>query len=232
MSCTIDRTLRRGSVLMEFVIVLPIYLTFLGAVFATGEMALKSIQLASTERSVAHERCDGNWSFGAFQTALAKQFSLGTVDTVTGTSRSLVADTSYNGPWTQFVAGKATDFYWLPTWTRSWLQYPADLYRVQVAWNAIRSIVSKDVNNVRSYNFYTYLRVPGTRGRGYRSWAAKELSGTLGDWTKVYNEPYLADDADGKKVDDKGGANGREPLSDPDKKSDYERYSPFVDWSD
>lgn len=234
MSCTTDRTWRRGSVLMEFVIVLPIYLTFLGAVFVTGEMALKSIHLASSERSAVHEQCDANWSFPAFQLACLRQFSQGVVDAVTGTSRSLVADADFNGSWAMFMAGKATDVYQLPTWTRSWLQYPARIYGAPDVWGVAKTIFSKDDINAShfNYNFYTYLRVPGTRGKGYRSWAAKELSGTLGEWTKVYNEPYLPESKDGKALNGSGSATGRGPLSDPDKKSDYDRYGQFVDWSD
>ena len=43
----------RGSVLMEFIIVLPIYIILFGGVFMWGDMAVHSIRLASADRTMA-----------------------------------------------------------------------------------------------------------------------------------------------------------------------------------
>ena len=45
----------RGSVLMEFIIVLPIYLVLFGGVFMIGDMAIHATRLASAERTVAFD---------------------------------------------------------------------------------------------------------------------------------------------------------------------------------
>ena len=45
----------RGSVLMEFIIVLPIYLVLFGGVFMIGDMGIHATRLASADRAVAFD---------------------------------------------------------------------------------------------------------------------------------------------------------------------------------
>lgn len=231
MSCTTERMLRRGSVMMEFVIVLPIYMVFLGAVFVVGEMALKAIQLSSADRSQAHEKGDGNWSSGIFSQSKSRQFFEGFVDSVSGVGNFMVADRSIAGPWSQLTAGKATDRYSLPTWTKGWLQaLVVHGLDADESWGQVKPITSKDASNARTYNFYTLVRVPGSRGRGYRAWDAKELAGVTGKWTDVWREKEA--DIDGGSLDSSGGADGRDPTDNPDSRDEYHRYEPFVGWSE
>ena len=49
------RCSRCGSVLMEFVIVLPIYLVLFGGIFMVGDISIHSIRLASADRTAAFD---------------------------------------------------------------------------------------------------------------------------------------------------------------------------------
>ena len=49
------RSFRRGSVLMEMIVVFPIYLVIFGGLFLLGDMLIKVARLPSAERSVAFE---------------------------------------------------------------------------------------------------------------------------------------------------------------------------------
>lgn len=231
MPCSTDMFSKRGSVLMEFVVVLPLYLLFMGSVFVVGEMAMKAIHLSSADRARCHEAGDSDWSSGVFTASRTLQFVEGFVDAVSGGGIYRVADTGIAGPFSQLVSGKATDRYSLPVWTRGWLQYPARVAGIVDTWGQVKPIVSKDVSDhVRAYNFYTLMRVPKSRGRGYRAWSAKELSGLDGKWSDVYGEEYA--NADANRLDRSGGADGQDPRSEPNKKDEYHRFDWFVDWSE
>ena len=231
MPCSTDMFAKRGSVLMEFVVVLPIYLLFMGSVFVVGDMAMKAIHLSSADRARCHEAGDSDWSGGVFAESRVRQFFEGFVDAVSGAGNFRVTDTKIAGPFSQLVSGKATDRYSLPAWTRGWLQYPARVAGIVDTWGQVKPIVSKDISDhVRAYNFYTLMRVPKSRGRGYRAWSAKELSGLDAKWSDVYGEEYA--DADAQQLDRSGGTDGRDPQDEPNKKDEYHRFDFFVGWSE
>lgn len=138
---------RNGSVLMEFIVVLPIYMLLLGFVFLVGEVSLHAINLASGDRLLALQRENSTWTepMGEFEkaaspTKTAKDDSLpddralayrdGTVKTDArassydyGERAGLVADTSFRGAWSMVVAATVQDNYTLTPWTRGWVLF-------------------------------------------------------------------------------------------------------------
>ena len=68
MSCTTNRhAFRCGSILMEFVMVLPIYIFLFGAIFLIGEIGLNAIRISVGDRSLAMDADDGEgYSFAPF----------------------------------------------------------------------------------------------------------------------------------------------------------------------
>ena len=129
---------RRGSILMEFVLVLPIYIAFLGMVFAIGEMGLKAICLAAGDRLGAFARGSDDTddarsflqkklvamnvanlvSYGDDVMVTAYQDDVDFAELVTYRK-----DSSFKGAWAWLVAATAEDSYALPPWARGWLQY-------------------------------------------------------------------------------------------------------------
>lgn len=125
-----------GSVLMEFVIVLPIYFLLLGFAFVTGELALHSIQLAGgADRSLAHSTA----AFDAFKRAAspgkdpdAEAQHLSYAGDGGGTERvseyhskniEWTWNESFQGPWSKIVAATVSDYYTLTPLTRGFVAF-------------------------------------------------------------------------------------------------------------
>ena len=132
------RLVRRGSILMEFVLVLPIYIAFLGMVFAVGEMGLKAMCLAAGDRLGAFARgsddTDDARSFlrtKLFAMNASNLLSYGddiktsaySDDVDFAELATYLKDSSFKGAWAWLVAATAEDNYALPPWARGWLQY-------------------------------------------------------------------------------------------------------------
>lgn len=123
---------------MEFVLVLPIYIAFLGMVFAVGEMGLKALCLAAGDRLGAFAR--GGDDTDDARSFLQKKLFAMDFGNLLSYDDDVVAmdysddvdfaelatyrkDTSFKGAWAWLVAATAEDSYALPPWARGWLQY-------------------------------------------------------------------------------------------------------------
>lgn len=142
----------RGSVLMEFVIVLPIYMLLLGFAFVSGELALQAIRLsASADRTcaMAHDKFDlfkravsphdardgangGDWDQDAtwqeddaFMHSYEGDPNGGTLAVSEYATNKIegVADADFEGPWTKVVAAKVKDDYTLTPLTRGFVAF-------------------------------------------------------------------------------------------------------------
>ena len=203
MSCTTDRP---GSVLMEFLLVLPIYLVLLGMVFAVGEMGVKALSLALGDRIGAHAVVAGDKS--AWQLLLQRVFAVngenlitwtddvseaGHVDSLSRESAVWVPDADAPGPWYAMGAATAEDSYALPPWTRGWLQYADDRFRRTTgdrsnADGALSDLIrmgslvrvpirSKDWDVSRTRAYNYYTLVRTPQGRAsYHAWSAGNLA--------------------------------------------------------
>ena len=132
---------KTGSVLMEFIIVLPIYMLLLGFAFVIGEMSLTTIHLAGSgdrTRAFSSDEYDLEKPFEKFETAAspdkdgrtefdyngdADMGSSVKVSDYNGESSVYVADNSIEGPWVEMTAGNVVDSYTLPPWTRGIVAY-------------------------------------------------------------------------------------------------------------
>lgn len=134
---------RKGSVLMEFVIVLPVYLLFFAGVLTIGDILMKTARLSAADRTAvlmeAHEEtpaADPLWNRMARMlfpgdrrypnrplwykdditvTAFQDVLSRGT--------RHHLADPAFSGAWSWQVAGTVTNLYALAPQTRAMMQF-------------------------------------------------------------------------------------------------------------
>ncbi len=123
----------RGSVLMEFIIVFPIYLVLFGGVFMIGDMAIKTTRLASADRTRAFDVAATPRTGQGVDNSLGwyqikdKLFPPSTVhvDDVKNEWYRHYGDPhkSFKGPWTVTVGAKVRDEYKLAPWTKGWLAF-------------------------------------------------------------------------------------------------------------
>ena len=142
MSCITKRSRNRvcaGSILMEFVIVLPIYILFFGMAFALGDIGLKAIGLASGDRLGAFAKGMEEMTMAKVQ-LMTRLFHM-TPDQILSYNDDIRTDAlsdqvmfssaltyrrdgEFQGSWTWLASSSSCDAYALPPWTRGWLQYP------------------------------------------------------------------------------------------------------------
>lgn len=243
MSFTIDaplrrhRRVRRGSILMEFVLVLPLYFALFGYLFLLGDMGLKAISLAAGDRDAAMDAGDRmEWSYG--------RFSLGQL-TDTGlrpaSAMTLRADESFQGAWSWQTAGTAVFDYKLPGWLSGFVVYPFLVHGSAASGGPLQDFAkgrtvelrSKGRETERRYGYYTLKRTDLARDpAAYRNWAPNELvgRGMSRHWYTVASEPYA--NADASDLDANGAAQARDENPDtPNGAKEYKRFSLFVTWS-
>ena len=258
MSHITDST-NRGSVLMEFVIVLPIYFLLMGFVFILGEMGVKTVCLASSDRAVAFDTGrSGDWDTAVRQKVASDQFKKGESANLTFAGNTYRVDAmSFNGSWSCLSAGLSVFKYRLPIWTHGWIAYPHHHFSLTTgtdpesidgtlgkllssAGNAVEFIVSKETS--RRYYYYTLKRTLLSRKPdAYRYREPKYLTesnvkGKSGDETgvfwydKVYDEGYADPNPD--SVDGlMGAAQAADQFLGNSPRSDYNRFFTFMEWS-
>ena len=252
MSCSTD--FRCGSILMEFVLVLPIYIFLLGALFLVGDMGLNAIRISTGDRDVAMDAGDRNLhSLGPFwnQQMGDEKENVTAVD-----SRTYRADENFQGAWSWQSAGKTSFSYRLRSWGSELVSYPFLNYNGSTSAGGILGTLvgggavvfhSKDYSlsdKVRSYNYYTLKRTDLARGpTAYRNWDSWDEDGKqdtsiscLADssggrqywYSKVYREEFANSDPD--KLD--GARQDKDSLpSYPNGRKEYTRFPMFVTWS-
>ena len=252
MSCSIDS--RRGSILMEFVLVLPIYIFLFGALFLIGEMGLNAIRISTGDRDVAMDAGDKTGhSLVPFKN---KQMGEEKGNVTAVDSRTYRTDTDFQGAWSWQSAGKTSFSYRLRSWGSALVSYPFLNYNGSTSGGGIlgtlvggRAVLfhSKDYSlsdKVRSYNYYTLKRTDLARDpQAYRNWDSWDEDGKqdtsisrLADssggkqywYSKVYDEKFA--DSNPDKLD--GGSQGGDSLpSRPSGRKEYKRFEGFVTWS-
>lgn len=167
-----DMRSNRGSVLMEFIIVLPIYMILMGMAFFYGELSLHGVNLAaSADRTAAVVRGGEGWSgwngysAASAETAFARAISPfrehfrdealtyreeGTSARPSSYTRrhfGEVEDSSFKGAWTWLVAATVEDNYAMTPWTRGMVGTWAHLERLVKMENAPQGLGSDSVLN-------------------------------------------------------------------------------------
>ena len=240
---------RRGSVLMEMVVVLPIYLILFGGVCIVGELLAKSIQVSFGDRTAAH---DVQSNSGGWNEIVSSVLNL-ELDNPICELYEYYADQDFQGPWALCAGAKATDRYTTFDGPRNQLRFSERFVNnateeasipglAQAPWNqGTVDIVSKDIpedkdkKNARKYNYYTYKRVRYSSGdlkKIYRAMPeSPEEAGRLVDamslsasWKRgVVDESYP----------NTGGDESNHKTNPPKLENrEYHRYGTFVSWSE
>ncbi len=217
---------RRGSVLMEFVLVLPVYVAVMGGALWIGQRSLDAINLRSSDHWSV-------WSAGnRFQrrmpaaVALRGMFPRSTVAN-TNTVRRLEDEHGY----LQFIGGKTTIYQMRPSYIDNWMKMP---YTASGAEPPLwMRVPETTMTSSRFGNKYTQCIIMRTKASGTakRHWhssliADKELwkfDGKDSEYPKKW-EIKLLDSV-------KYGNDGKEEGKEPAKIDFYERYGPYVEWS-
>jgi len=245
MSCSID--FRHGSILMEFVLVLPIYIALLGVLFLLGDIGLSAIRISSGDRDVAMDAGDRDgYSLDQFkerQMGVEEKRNISSVN-----SRTYRADESFQGAWSWQSAGRMYFSYKLRSWGSALVSYPFLHYGGSTSGGGVLATLvgggnsefhSKDFSvgdgPVRAYNYYTLKRTDLARSESaYRNWSSDRLvlfSEGRQIWDgKVYDEAFA--DASGDNLDS-SSQSADDVLPDvPDGAGEYKRYQKFVEWSE
>lgn len=233
-----ENTHRRGSLLMEFVIVLPIYMALFVFAFTLTDVGLAVFDAVVGDRNVQHERTKGQ-SWEAFNENQVRpgEENEGRMNVETKTLR---ADSNFKGAWTLFTAGKATFDYvphsYLAGWISSVLFRDDDSFGGilrTLANNQSVALTSRDKDDARHYGYYALKRSTLAReANAYRQWVPARLR-YENCWTcNVRDEPFVSTDA--ATIDDENNQMDPDSLPDlePEKESgDYSRKEQLMRWS-
>ena len=252
MSCSINS--RCGSILMEFVLVLPIYIFLFGALFLIGDIGLNAIRISTGDHDVAMDAGDREGhSFGPF---MSQQMGEEKSNVTAVDSRTHRANENFRGAWSWQSAGKTYFSYRLRSWGSELVSYPFLNYNGSTSAGGILGTLvgggaavfhSKDYSlssKVRLYNYYTLKRTDLARDpQAYRNWDSwdeggnqdvsrsrlVDSSGRKQYWqSKIYNEEFA--DSNPDKLD--AGRQGGDSLpSRPSGRKEYKRFEAFVTWS-
>ncbi len=205
-----DKRVKNGSVLMEFIIVLPIYMILLGMAFFYGELSLHGVNLAaSADRTIAGTLGGKDWNgFGNYGVSnargdVARAISPnrdfadttltyreeGSTESPSKLSNRLggeVKDRGFEGSWTWLVAAKVEDDYAMTPWTRGMVGTWAHLERMVKMKNPPKAVSGDSVLG-RLFN--------GNLGR--TSMTGKDLGGDV----KIYSYYTLMRNAKGRIQD-------------------------------
>jgi hypothetical protein len=233
-----------GSVMMEFLLVMPIYFALFGGTFWIGELFMhrqKLLQLdrnASFHAGIRHDRGSLSvMSLGRYFFGDPAGFDSPTLTDARQT-RALKTDKDQY-PWAMAVGGKATMRAPTPPWTKGWM-------KVETLWNSLILTTTElqistqplTANNETTYNFLSaaLMRTKGSE-QGYRSWEPRQIAdeGAMPVTSAVWNEKvYQADDP--FKTVQQYRSNLSSLQNDtakpsPPTRRDYERYEMYWTWS-
>ncbi len=232
-----------GSVLMEFVIVLPLYICLFGMLFLIGDMGLKVAALAVGDRAAAFDA--GDRSGTSFLPFSLNQW-IEDVFLPTSSSKTFRAKENFKGSWSWQAAGTSSFEFRLPSWGGGkLLEYPYLTYMqggvgsgddlgILVNGGTV-TLRSKDRSSVRVYNYYTLKRTELARDdAAYRNWSEGRLTAFAESldqyWHRcVYEEDFADSDAEHLEESDQ---ESDELPSLPSERKIYKRYSTFIDWSE
>ena len=193
------RTMRAGSVLMEFLIVLPLYFALIGGIFAVGEILYKTIGLSVAGRLKA---LSPDRNAEAADLELCGMFPLTVYDddermmsvasTVLGKkARTLRTDEEFRGSWSWQSAARVSATHAVPPWSKGWIASAADFFdsatqsdqvgkkvlrvagSVQAIFSDFLSLVAME-RTERKYDSYVLARTQVGRN-GFRSWKPKNM---------------------------------------------------------
>jgi len=226
---------RRGTVLMEFVIVLPIYMVLLSTIFLWGDMGLKAVILAFGDMCVT---VDGTDHVGYSYSKFADK-SLLTDGLSAATRKDYRVDRSVKGSWSAQYAGRTGYTYKIYSWMDGIMGYPLSIYG-----NASPGIVEtlagggsvlldgKGMERKRMYNNYILRRTELARSPSVcRNWKSDALLGRSDGkrgWEWSRDELYA--DPNAKALE--GSDSSQDTLPSPRSLGKYRRYGQYDSWTE
>jgi len=230
------RSRREGSIMMEFVLVLPIYAMLIGMLILWGDMGLKAIALASGDRCVAFDGTDREGrSYSQFSSIEIIK------DGLSGkTSKDYRADRNVKGPWSAQYAGRIGYNYRMYSWMNGMIGYPLQRYGNAssgildtLVGGGIVPLDGKCQERVRMYNCYTLRRTEQARDPAVcRNWDADALLG-LSDgkrgWEWSRDELYADSSAENLES---SHSLSNDSLPNPVSLGRYRRYDAYDGWTE
>ncbi len=215
---------RRGSVLMEFVLVLPVYMATLGGILWLGMKSLDAINLRAADHW-------GVWMAGnRFSTrtpailALQSMFPRSTIIT-TSQKRALTGAHSY----LQFIGSKTTLIETRPGFLDNWINMPYTMSGESQPF----SIPEFQITSSRYGNEYTQCIVMRSKGSSTakRHWdpslVAKNKTWKFDAKEDEYPKEWKLDLLKDPKYSD----DTKEQEKEPEKIKFYERFPKYEEWS-
>lgn len=215
---------RRGSVLMEFVLVLPVYMATLGGILWLGMKSLDAINLRAADHW-------GVWMAGnRFSTrtpailALQSMFPRSTIIT-TSQKRALTGEHSY----LQFIGSKTTLIETRPGFLDNWINMPYTMSGESQPF----SISEFQITSSRYGNEYTQCIVMRSKGSSTakRHWdpslVAKNKTWKFDAKEDEYPKEWKLDLLKDPKYSD----DTKEQEKEPKKIKFYERFPKYEEWS-
>ncbi len=193
-----------GSVMMETVLVLPLYIAFFSGIFLVGDLQACVGRLYAADRTAVvqsgNRHITGNISTGD----LTKVIFGSNMDYGSSTRFTNVSASSTPSVWGHIVDGNSTLTFTLPSWTRGWQRAVNHVFGNSKADWAASDTIALD-------GYYTFMR----KADSSREDQCGEMYGT-GSWSRIASEPFLTGDATGFSSSAMGS---------------YTRYSQYVTWS-
>lgn len=230
------KTRCRGSLLMEFVIVLPIYMALFVFAFTLTDVGLAVLDAVVGDRNVQHENTKGT-SWKTFNSNQVRPGEENEGQMVTE-AKTLRADEDFKGAWALFTAGKATFEYkphsYLAGWISGVLFRYDDSFAGVLRTLANRQIVeltSRDKDDARHYGYYALKRSTLAREpNAYRQWTPAQLR-YCNCWTcNVRDEKFVSTDANAFDNAESPLGAGECPKQE-NQVDDYSRKEQLVKWS-
>ena len=240
MLCSTDmqaarRGWRSGSIMMEFVLVLPIYMILLGMLILWGDMGLKAIYLAFGDRCVAFDGTDRDGrSYSQFSAIEYINDALRSKSV-----KDYRVDRQVKGSWSAQYAGRTGYDYKIYSWMNGIIGFPLFQYGndspglLETFVNEGSEILdAKGMERTRTYNTYTLRRTELGRDKAVcRNWEADELLGYEGSkrgWEWSRDEKY----ADPSAASLEGSDSSDDSPPNPRSLGKYKRYSQYDSWTE
>lgn len=200
-----------GSVMMETVLVLPLYIAFFSGIFLIGDLQVCAGRLYSADRTVVTHNSNRYVSKTLSKDNLSQLVFKGSGKSLAygdQTKIKSISVSSVNCEWSQIAVGNSDLTFTLPSWTIGWQK------AVNHIWGN-KKANSKDKSTVSLDGYYVFMRRKddsredkngGTYGRGLK-------------WYSTYGKPFLPGTA-------LAGLSGVSSMG------DYNRFSQYVLWSD
>ena len=142
-----------GSVLMETVIAVPLFMLLIGGIMWIGQLMYDKQKLVIADRYVAWNY--GNRQTGAVWQDVQGQFFSQAVSEIATSQQPQVISQS---PWWHLVRGEADSLVWMPSWTHGWLTADAIMKNQPFTMPIIVSLYGRDLGNGGVGGHYVVMR--------------------------------------------------------------------------